>query len=74
MSYRLSSTEGHPDSNGWRIETNDHGGELVTEFVSARDAATKITELHSRLLRSEKRQHALQDQIVSLREILDVEI
>ena len=69
MSYRISPTEGCPESKGWRIETHEGAESIVTEFADPRDAASKITDLHTRLLKAERRGR---ESIACIRQIEDL--
>jgi hypothetical protein len=73
MSFKISPTEGHPESKGWKIETTEFGIPMVTEFSDARDAASKITNLHSLLLAAYKREQKLSAKICAIEDIIDTE-
>ena len=73
MGFRISPTEGHPDSKGWRIETTEFGIPMITEFTDSHDAASKITQLHSLLLQSGDRLRKATDKLRQIEEVIEAE-
>ena len=73
MGFHISPTEGHPDSKGWRIETKEYGIPMVTEFSDSRDAASKITQLHSLLLQANERLRKVAAKLTQIEEIIETD-